>query len=138
MTHLGVRLQRLEHELGLGGRLVWLGYVERATLPALYAAAGAFVLPSWYEGFGMPVLEAVACGCPVVCANMAALPEAAGDAAVLIDPADTDALARAIAEVLKDRDRRDALRAAGLAQAKRFDWGRSAHTLLQALEELLR
>lgn len=138
VTHLGGRLKRLEHELGLGGRTVWLGYVEQAALPALYAAAGVFVLPSWYEGFGMPVLEAMACGCPVVCANTAALPEAAGDAAALVNPADSDTIAAALLMVLRDGDRRAALRAAGFEQVRRFDWGRSAQTLLAALESLAR
>jgi alpha-1,3-rhamnosyl/mannosyltransferase len=104
----------------------WLGPVPNAGLPALYAAATAFVFPSLYEGFGLPVLEAMACGTPVICSNTSSLLEVAGDAAVLIDPADTVGLAEAICRVLAAPDLRAALRDRGLARARAFTWTQTA------------
>jgi glycosyltransferase involved in cell wall biosynthesis len=99
-----------------------LGYVDDALLPGLYAGAEAFVLPSRHEGFGLPCLEAMACGTPVVCTRAGALPETCGDAALLVDPDDADALAEAVLSALDDR----ALAAAGLARAAEFPWERTA------------
>ncbi len=104
----------------------WLGPVPEADLPALYSAATLFVFPSLYEGFGLPVLEAMACGVPVVCSNTSSLPEVAGDAALLADPTDTGALAAAIADLLGDRARREEMRERGLRQVARFSWERTA------------
>jgi glycosyltransferase involved in cell wall biosynthesis len=101
----------------------WLGHVPDADLPALYARARAFVLPSLHEGFGLPVLEAMACGVPVVAARAGALPETCGDAARLADPRDPGALATAVEEVLDDPA---PWRAAGLVRAAQFSWGRTA------------
>ena len=81
-------------ELGLEDRLLFTGYVPDEDLPAIYSAADLFVFPSLYEGFGLPVLEAMACGTPVVCSNASNLPEMAGDAALLVDPTDVRALGR--------------------------------------------
>jgi glycosyltransferase involved in cell wall biosynthesis len=106
--------------------IVWLGRVPEADLPALYAAAAAFVFPSLYEGFGLPVLEAMACGAPVVCSAVSSLPETAGDAALLVDPTDVDALAAALARVLLEPDLAADLRARGFEQAARFTWDRTA------------
>ena len=94
-----------------------LGYVDDADLPALYAGARAFVLPSRYEGFGLTCLEAMACGVPVVAADRAALPETCGDAAVLVDPDDAEVVREALAAVLSDAALRQRLRSAGLARA---------------------
>ncbi len=108
---------------------VWLGPVPEADLPALYAAATAFVFPSLYEGFGLPVLEAMACGTPVICSNTSSLPEVAGAgqaAAWLVDPFDTAALADAIRRVLLDPDLRVGLREKGLARAREFTWTQTA------------
>jgi glycosyltransferase involved in cell wall biosynthesis len=114
-------------EAGLDG-LRMLGYVDDRLLPGLYAGAAAFALPSLYEGFGLPVLEAMACGTPVVAAATGALPETCGDAAVLAEP-DGEAFAAALTALLRDRGERDRLRAAGLARAQRFSWAATAGTV---------
>ena len=113
-----------------------LGFVDDGDLPALYRNAALFVFPSLYEGFGLPVLEAMACGVPVVCSNASSLPEVAGDAALLVDPLDTDGLTMAMARVLEDPDLRRGMIARGLEQAARFTWERAALQLLTALETL--
>jgi glycosyltransferase involved in cell wall biosynthesis len=114
--------RRLEHSEGV--RV--LGYVPEEDLPALYAGASAFVLPSLYEGFGLPVLEAMACGAPVVCSNTTSLPEVAGDAALLVDPHDVDGMADAIARAVSDRALAADLTRRGLARAQEFTWERTA------------
>lgn len=114
--------------------LVWLGHVDDADLPGLYAGAEAFVLPSHYEGFGLTVLEAMACGTPVVTSDVTALPELVGDAGVLVDPDDQHAIADAVGRVLGDRT----LGAAGAARARSYTWARSAaelHELLMRLRQ---
>ena len=113
-----------------------LGYVDDADLAGLYAGARAFVLPSHYEGFGLPCIEAMACGVPVVAADRGALPEACGGAAVLVDPDDPGAVAEAIARVATDDGLRERLRAAGLERAAGLTWDRTAaeiDTLLTGL-----
>lgn len=100
-----------------------VGYVDDDELARLYRGASCLVYPSLYEGFGLPVLEAMACGIPVVTSNSGALAELADDAAVLVDPLDVDAIAAGITEA---RERREELRAAGLEHAKRYTWGEAA------------
>ena len=117
--------RRLE-ELGLGDAVVLTGYVADADLPALYAGAACFVFPSLYEGFGLPPLEAMACGTPVVASNAASIPEVVGDAALSVDPRDGDALGRAIQRVLEDPTLAADLRRRGLARATHFSWRRTA------------
>ena len=112
---------------GLGGSVRFLGYVGRAELPALYRQAACVVFPSLFEGFGMPVLEAMASGCPVVCSNTTSLPEIAGDAAELVDPRDPDAIAAAIVRLLSDRELRAERVRRGRARAATYSWRR--HTL---------
>ena len=118
-------------ELGLGGELLIPGYVPDADLPALYSAAEVFVFPSLYEGFGLPVLEAMACGTPVVCSAASSLPEAAGEAALLVPAGDATALAAAIERVLADPALRARLREEGLARARRFTWEAAARATLE-------
>ena len=113
-------------QAGLEERVVFPGYVDDADLPALYSAATAYVYPSLYEGFGLPPLEAMACGTPVVCSTAASLPEVVGDAAVSIDPLRVDSLAQGLREVLGNAGLRDDLRARGLRRAAQFSWDRCA------------
>ncbi|MFH1088010.1 MAG: glycosyltransferase family 1 protein, partial [Chloroflexota bacterium] len=123
----------LAESLRLGDRVRFLGGVPAADLPALYSGARLFVLPSLYEGVGMPVLEAMACGTPVVASNTSSLPEVAGDAALLVDPTDVDALSAVLLRIAGDPALRSDLRARGLVQAARFSWERCARETLAAL-----
>jgi glycosyltransferase involved in cell wall biosynthesis len=113
-----------------------VGYVDDADLPGLYAGARAFVLPSRYEGFGLTCLEAMACGTPVVAADRAALPETCGDAALLVDPDDGEALTQAVLIAAGDVAARGALRTAGLRRAAQFSWDRTAARVDALLSEL--
>jgi alpha-1,3-rhamnosyl/mannosyltransferase len=122
--------RRRADELGLDGKIIFLGPVPEAELPALYAAATIFVFPSLYEGFGLPVLEAMACGTPVVCANTSSLPEVAGEAALTADPLDVAAMAAALARVVDDAGLRRDLREKGLSRAGRFNWENTARRTL--------
>jgi len=112
--------------LDLGDHVRFVGPVAEVDLPALYQGAMLFVFPSQYEGFGLPALEAMACGTPVICGNRASLPELVGDASLLVDPDDVSALADAISRLLADESRRGALRQRGLARAHLFSWERVA------------
>jgi len=111
-------------EHGLQKQVRFLGYCPHGDLPTLYRGAACLIFPSLFEGFGMPVLEAMACGCPVVCSNTSSLPEIAGDAALQVDPFDGEAFAAAAARLLRDADLRMDMRARGLSQAARFSWQR--------------
>ena len=115
----------------------FVGRVTDEQLAALYSAGAALFLPSLMEGFGLSVLEAFACGAPVVCAARGALPEVAGDAAVLVDPLNVHAMAEALADVLTVPGKAAALSRAGLARAQEFSWHRSALVLGQELESIL-
>jgi glycosyltransferase involved in cell wall biosynthesis len=134
--HGSPELRRQVHELGLDQRVRWLGYVPRADLPALYAHATAFVFPSLYEGFGLPVVEAMAWGAPVITSSASSLPEVAGDAAILVDPYDVEGLARSMERVLADPGLRDDLIAAGHARARRFTWDRCAEEVEAVFDEV--
>jgi glycosyltransferase involved in cell wall biosynthesis len=112
--------------LGLGDAVRLLGYVPPPELPLCYNAADVFVYPSLYEGFGLPPLEALACGTPVVASNTSSLPETLGDAALLVDPRDPAALADAVGTALADAPLRARLRAAGLERTRRFTWRQMA------------
>jgi len=114
----------------LGTAVQFIGGVLPEDLPALYSAARLFVLPSVYEGFGLPVLEAMACGTPVVCSNASSLPEVAGDAALLVEPHDVDGLAAALQRALSDEALRRQMIERGLAQAARFSWEKAARETL--------
>ena len=118
--------------LGLVESVVFLGHVPDRLLPALYTGAAVFVYPSLYEGFGLPPLEAMACGTPVVVSDTSSLPEVVGDAGVLVDPGDVAALADALASLLVDPARRAALSAAGRRRAATFTWERAARQTLAA------
>ncbi|MCL4531261.1 MAG: glycosyltransferase family 4 protein [Chloroflexi bacterium] len=107
-------------------RVVFLGYVADDELPALYSGASVYVLPSIEEGFGLTMLEAMACGTPVIASNGGALPEVAGDAALLVNPLSVSQIAAALNKVLLDEGLRLEFRAKGLERASRFTWGKSA------------
>jgi alpha-1,3-rhamnosyl/mannosyltransferase len=111
-----------------------VGHVEKPELAALYRGAECFVLPSRYEGFGLPVLEAMASGTPVVTTTAGSLPEVADDAAILVEPGNAVSLAGGIERALADRDR---LIAAGLARAQEFSWTETARRTLEVYRELL-
>jgi alpha-1,3-rhamnosyl/mannosyltransferase len=123
-------------ELKLGQRVRFLGRIADSDLPALYSGAGLFIFPSRYEGFGLPIVEAMACGAPVACSNSSSLPEVAGDAALLFDPEDTGAMVAAIERVLTDETLREELRQRGLVQARRFSWQRTAAETLAIYRRL--
>jgi glycosyltransferase involved in cell wall biosynthesis len=114
----------------LGTAVQFIGGVLPEDLPALYSAARLFVLPSVYEGFGLPVLEAMACGTPVVCSQASSLPEVAGDAALLVEPYDVDGLAAALQRALSDEALRRQMIERGLGQAARFSWAKAARETL--------
>ena len=120
--------------LALEERVVFTGYVPQQDLPTLLSGALAYVLPSWYEGFGLPVLEAMACETPVICSNVSSLPEVAGDAALLFSPDDATALAGAMERVYREPALRNELAARGREQARCFSWERCAQQVLAALE----
>jgi len=113
--------------------VVFTGYAPAEDLPALLSGALAYVLPSWYEGFGLPVLEAMACDTPVICSNVSSLPEVAGDAALLFDPADARALTRALDQVCSDQELRLRMIERGRRQVQAFSWQRCAQQVLGAL-----
>lgn len=130
----GEEVRRAVARLELEARVEFRGHVPEEELPDLYRAAACLVLPSYYEGFGLPVLEAMACGTPVVTTTAGALPEVAGDAAVLVAPGDPEALAAGIEQALAEAER---LRAAGIVRASEFSWTETARRTLAVYEELL-
>lgn len=129
--------RRIFRDSGIGDpprRVTMIGQVEDRDLSALYSGALAFVYPSLYEGFGLPPLEAMACGCPVLASNVTALPEVCGEAAVLVDPADTGAIADGLRRLVEDAALRSCLKARGLVRAGEYSWDRTATSVLAALE----
>jgi glycosyltransferase involved in cell wall biosynthesis len=122
---------------GLAERVHFPGFVADADLPALYSAASLFVYPSLYEGFGLPLLEAMACGTPVVASNQSSLPEVVGQAGRLVDPYDVEALAATMAQILLDPELQQRLSQAGLEQAKKFTWAGMATKLLALYQQIL-
>lgn len=145
------RMPLPDHELIIVGRQGWLyepiiaaaravpnvrllGFVDDADLPTLYSLASVFCLPSHYEGFGIPCIEAMACGTPVVCSDRPCLPEIVGDAALTVAPNDTDALAAALRRAVHDTPVRQQLITRGFARAREFPWSRGASALLNAYE----
>lgn len=125
---------RRVNELGLKQDVRFLGYVPDNDLPALYSLADVFVFPSLYEGFGLPPLEAMASGTPVICSNSSSLPEVVGEAALLIRPTDTDALVAALEQILGDATLHGELREKGLERARLFTWEQAACRLLDIYE----
>jgi len=132
----GHALDRLTQELGLGTAVRFTGFVTNDDLQALYSGAEVFAFPSLCEGFGLPVLEAMACGAPVVASAASAVPEAVGEAGILADARDPEALAAALTRVLQDAGLRAALRARGFEWVRKFSWERCARETLAVYREL--
>jgi len=120
------------------GRIRALGYVSSDKLPVIYAGAALFVYPSIYEGFGLPPLEAMASGVPVVASNRASLPEIVGNAGVLIDPEDIDSLAQVIESLLDDQGKCEQMARMGLQQAQKFTWKACAEKTFSVYQDVLR
>jgi alpha-1,3-rhamnosyl/mannosyltransferase len=118
-------LQKID-AAGLKGRIRLIGHVPDPDLAAVYTGATALVYPSFYEGFGLPILEAMACGCPVICSRAASMPEAGGDAALYIDPLNVDSLVHAIEVLTPDTGLQQRLKRAGFARAEQFSWENTA------------
>ncbi len=123
-------------KLNLSDRVKLLGFVEHEDMPVLYNLAEVYVYPSLYEGFGLPVLEAMQCGCPVVASDATSIPEVAGDAAVLVNALDSKDLADAIYRVITDMELRKKLIDSGFEQVKKFSWDRCADTMLKVIRQL--
>jgi glycosyltransferase involved in cell wall biosynthesis len=122
--------------LGIENRVRWLGAVPERLLPALFSGATLFVFPSLYEGFGLPVLEAMACGTPVACSATPALAELVDQAGSLFDPLDVSAMAETLQELLADEGRRQGLADRGLERAAAFSWERVARATLAVYQEI--
>jgi len=120
----------------LSNLIKFADYVERDDLPALYSGALALTFPSLYEGFGLPALEAMACGTPVLASNATSLPEVVGDAGLLLDPHDPHAWAKSVASLLSNQWLRDELSRKGLAQAAHFTWERCAQETFEVLTRI--
>ncbi len=121
-------------QLGLEDRITFTGYVTSQDLPALYCGARMFVLPSFNEGFGLPIVEAMACGVPVAASRRGSIPEVLGQAGVMFEPEDHGAMARSIGQLLEDDGLRSHLRDQGLERSKQFSWGRAARKTIQLLK----
>ena len=130
-------LRRAVHRHKLHKHVRFFGFVSDQTLAALYRLADVFVFPSLYEGFGLPPLEAMASGTPVITSNVSSLPEVVGDAALMIDPYEPQAIADAMRRVLTDPDLRAELRAKGLARARGYSWERSIRRVREIYSEVL-
>lgn len=130
-------LQAQAAELGVGNRVQFMDYVDDDRLPILLNRAIALVFPSLWEGFGLPVLEAMACGTPVITSNLSSLPEVAGDAALSVDPYDVGAIAAAMQTVVVDSTARSQLRDRGLARARQFSWSKTGEATVEVLQQYL-
>ncbi|MCA9976813.1 MAG: glycosyltransferase family 4 protein, partial [Anaerolineales bacterium] len=122
---------------GVNGRVRFIGFVDDDDLPALYSGASLFAFPSLYEGFGLPLLDAMGCGVPVLTSNASSLPEVAGEAAVQLSPHDETAWTATMRSLLQDPAQRTRLVAAGFRQARQFTWQKSAQQLLQIYKRFL-
>ena len=117
--------------------IIKTGFISQEDLPILYSAAKAFIYPSLYEGFGLPVLESLSCGCPVITSNLSSLPEIADQAAILVNPLNTEEISRAIYQILYNNQLANHLRQKGLKQAQKFSWQKTATQTLKTYEELI-
>ena len=131
------KLENLARSLNIENRIVWLGYVPDDLLPNLYSEATAFIFPSLYEGFGLPIIEAMACGCPVISSNRASLPEIGGEAALFFDPLEISDMAESIKKVCEDTEFRQSLARRGPEHAKNFKWESSVNKHMDLFEAIL-
>lgn len=133
-----LRLRTVARRCGVEDRVVFPGYVPYGDLAALYSGAALFAYISLYEGFGLPVLEAMACGTPVIASSTTSIPEVAGNAAVLVDPGDSESVAAAIIAVISDSHRRVSMGNAGLERVRLYSWEQTARDTLAVLESSIR
>jgi glycosyltransferase involved in cell wall biosynthesis len=129
-------LERLAGRLSVADRVLFPGFIDEENLPAIYSGCALFILPSLEEGFGLPALEAMACGAPVAASNRAAIPEVVGDAALLFDPEDVSAMAEAMTRALSQPDMRERMRGEGLARAGAFTPEQTAGRVVALLREV--
>jgi len=127
---------KLIEKFDLKDKVIITNWIPRSELPVFYKLADLFAFPSLYEGFGMPVLEAMTCGCPVVTSSTGATPEIAGDAALLVDPTSVDEIYKTTVRVLEDEKLREELVSKGYARAKKFSWEKSARETLSVFKEI--
>jgi glycosyltransferase involved in cell wall biosynthesis len=130
------QVHRTAEESGFAGDILFTGFVPGADLPRFCQAADIFVFPSLYEGFGLPILEAMSCGTPVACSNISSMPEVAGDAAALFDPYDEDSIASAIRSIITHADLRKRLAASGLDRSRQFSWAKTAAQTLAVIRSV--
>lgn len=130
-------VESLISSLGLQKDVILTSYIPVEEMPVLLSGAEALVFPSFYEGFGLPLVEAMACGCPIITSNISSLPEVAGDAGILVDPYNTQQIADAMGKVLTDPDFSEKMRQKGLIRAKNFSWEKTARLTLDVFEKLL-
>ena len=131
------QLQQQVKELGLEERVIWLNYLDYQELPLVISNAIALVFPTFWEGFGLPALEAMACGTPVITSNLASLPEITGDAAILVNPYNTTAITNAMIDLGKDEKMRSQLSQLSLQQAQKFSWDKTGATTKEVLGKYL-
>jgi glycosyltransferase involved in cell wall biosynthesis len=136
MQRRSEEIYKIIRENGLEQNVMMVGDITQEALRVLYSQTSVFVFPSLYEGFGMPVLEAMACRAPVIASNTSSIPEVAGKAAVLVEPTDAKALTDAIRGMLNDREGRESMRAKGFTQAKLFSWETAARRTLEIYQDV--
>ena len=129
-------MYELVESRGLQKRVLFPGFIDDANLAALYSSADIMAFPSLYEGFGLPVLEAMACGVPVFASSVSSLPEVTGDAALLVDPSNVEDMADAMLKLTENVDLRQSIREKGLERAEQFSWQASAEALLGVYKDL--
>jgi glycosyltransferase involved in cell wall biosynthesis len=129
-------MEKIEEMSNFGARIIKTGYVSDYELSCLYSGAAAFIYPSFYEGFGLPSIEAMACGVPVISADTSSFPEVVGQAGILINPKKTEELTRAIRQILSDQALRKKLIKKGFSQVHRFSWPRSAKKAIEIFQKI--
>jgi len=137
-TEATSELRSLIKSLDIENRVVFTGFIDENDLPAYYRGAKAFVFPSLYEGFGLPILEAMACGTPVITSNVTAMPEVAGEAAILVDPYSISSIAHGIERITNDANLKQTLCSKGLKRVKLFTWDKTAAVVKEVLDRALK